>query len=366
MNGAGDDADGDGTDTRTDRGGSEERDESGGFEFGPDQEPVQDEEQPRSEGASDADSERRIRVDLPDSDETDGTETPTGQPGPPGGSGPPEPGPDPRPNAARNWSLLLFGLALVSLATAAVTVSVHDSTTAAAGATVLALAFAVLGIVSLSVTPRLATLLDAAWLEHRRYTWFATGLFAFGIAIGVVLLFAGVNLLELIVELLDEGLFPELEDEDFELTATFFITHNTQPFLMSIAGALTLGVFTAIIMVFNGLIVGNLSAAMGGTIGLDYVVIGLAPHGIFELAALFIASGVGFRFVYRFGERVVGRREAFLTKPYIYRTLALVAFAWLLLVLAAFVEAYITPELLEMLFAERLAELEQEAQTPSP
>lgn len=325
-------------------------DPAGDFEFGPEREPIDD----SSAGpgtATDADTvrrseETRIKVDLRD-DDPEGSEPPTSDPGfDPSGSGP-----DPGPDAVRNWSLLAVALAVASFATGAFTFAAHDDLAPVAGVAGLGVAFAILGALPRFGRSTLLEGLSAGWLEHRRYVRFSIALFAFGTVVGVVLLFAGVNLLDLIAEMLEEGLFPELEDEQFQLTATFFIRNNSQPFLLSIVGALSLGLLTAFLMVFNGVIVGNVAAAVGGELGVGYILTGIAPHGIFELPALFIAAGVGFRLLYRFGERVSGSRDAFVTKPYLYRTLAFAVFGWLLLVLAAFVEAYVTPELLELLFA---------------
>ncbi|WP_343161660.1 stage II sporulation protein M [Natrialba sp. INN-245] len=355
MNGAGDDTDGD------------EREAGGRGGFDDDRSEAEtewDTEHATRDG--ERDERRRITVDLADSN-ADTDAEPTSSP-PPSTPDPddrdPDSGPDPGPNAVRNWAVLLLGLAVVSFVTAAVTVSTGDDVLPVIGAIVVGVTFAAIAVVSVQRAPWLLEWLDAAWIEHRRYVWFSTGLFAFGIVLGFLLLLAGVNLFELVLELLEEELFPELEDEEFELTASFFIVNNSQPFLLSIVGALSVGVLTAAIMLFNGIIVGNVVGALVGETGIDYVIVGLVPHGVFELAALFIAAGVGFRLLYRFAERIIGYRDAFLTKPYLLRTTALVVFAWLMLVLAAFVEAYITPELLEMLFAERLEGLEDDAQTP--
>ncbi|OAQ52990.1 hypothetical protein HTG_09170 [Natrinema mahii] len=202
--------------------------------------------------------------------------------------------------------------------------------------------------------PPRAALADA-WDEHSRFVGFAAGLFAVGVVVGALLLAAGYNLLEIIADLLGQGLFPE-EIADFsglEL-ARFLLVNNTQAFLLSIVGALSLGLLTAWAMVFNGIIVGNVGAAIAGEVGLGFIIVGLLPHGIFELPALFIAAGVGFRLLYRVGQRLRGSRDAIFTKRYLYRTGLLVLAGWLLLVVAAFVEAFVTPALLEALFAERL------------
>ena len=195
-----------------------------------------------------------------------------------------------------------------------------------------------------------STALREALREHQAHVGLAVGLFAAGVVLGAVLYLAGVNLIELFIELLEDELLADIEEGDIELTPQFFIVHNTQPFLLAIGGALTVGILTAWIMVFNGVIVGNISAFMTDEIGPDYVFVGLAPHGIFELPALFLAAAVGFRIVHRFGQRVLGSRDAFVTRRYLYRTAILVVAAWLLLVVAAFVEAWVTPVLLESLF----------------
>ncbi|PCR91844.1 stage II sporulation protein M [Natrinema ejinorense] len=201
--------------------------------------------------------------------------------------------------------------------------------------------------------PPHAALADA-WSEHRRYVGFAAGLFAFGIVIGVVLMLAGYNLLEIIQELVGEPLFPDISGQSRLELAQFLLVNNTRAFLLSILGVVTLGLLTVWAMVFNGVIVGNIGAFITRDVGLDYILVGLLPHGIFELPALFIAAGVGFRLLYRFGQRIRGSRNAVFTKPYLYRTGILVLVGWLLLVVAAFVEAFVTPALLEALFAERL------------
>lgn len=202
-----------------------------------------------------------------------------------------------------------------------------------------------------------------AWSEHRRYVGFAAALFGFGVAIGALLALAGYNLLELLVELVGEDPFPDAEETD--LTARFFIANNSLPFVLSIVGAVTLGVYTAWIMVFNGILVGNVGVAVGQAVGFDYILVGLLPHGVFELPALFVAAGVGFRLLHRFAQRVRGTREAFLTKPYLYRTGLFVLVGWLALAVAAVVEAHVTGALLEALFGERLEALEGAANESS-
>ncbi|OVE83611.1 stage II sporulation protein M [Natronolimnobius baerhuensis] len=358
MNGAGN-GDDTGGDERDDRGRS---DDAGGFEFGPDQQPP-DEQSRAGDTTGQSAEERedrsdRIRMDLEDRSDTDVS----GPPGRDPEQTAPEPGPDPGPNAIRNWTAMFATLAAVSFATTLfilVTLEGDRALEPALGSAVLGVVFAALAALPQTGNNDLIRRLSRGWAENRRAVWFATGLFAFGTLIGVALLAAGFDLLEMVAELIEEfeeELFPEADEEtgELELTATFFIVNNTQAFLMAIAGALTVGLLTAFVMIFNGVILGNIGASAANEIGIDFIIIGIAPHGIFELPAIFIAGGVGFQIVYRFGQRLVGSREQFFTKPYVARTVAFVLFAWLLLVLAAFVEAYVTPALLEALFEAQL------------
>lgn len=263
-----------------------------------------------------------------------------------------------RSSPERNWVALTLALALVSFVTAAVIAGAHGAAVAATGAVVLGLVFGLVALVSTVAGPVLVEELAAAWAEHRRYVWFSTGLFAFGVVLGAALVAAGVDLAEFFFELIvEEFEDEELDDGEFELTASLFIGQNTPPFLASIFGAVTLGILTAFIMVFNGVIVGNIATVIGLDVGFGPIVALLVPHGIFELSALFVAAGVGFRLLHRGIQRVTGARRALFTGAYLRRTGLLVVFAWFLLVLAAFVEAYVTIVVAELIFPDRLGEM---------
>ncbi|WP_263021067.1 stage II sporulation protein M [Natronobiforma cellulositropha] len=248
----------------------------------------------------------------------------------------------------RAWPPFALVLAVVAVSSGVVGWYTADSAAVALGATVTAAALVAVGV-------RAPGALAAAWREHRPYVGFATGLFAAGAVFGVLLFLAGVDLVDVFLELLEEEFGPLEEGEPgdelaLEVTAGFFIAQNTPPFLLSIFGAVTVGVLTLVIMVINGILVGNVVVSVGGDVGFAIVIASIVPHGIFELPALFVAAGVGFRLLHRFVQRVTGAREAFVTKSSLYRTGVFVCFAWLVLVLAAFVEAYVTLWLVDLLF----------------
>ncbi|UTF54030.1 stage II sporulation protein M [Natronosalvus rutilus] len=256
--------------------------------------------------------------------------------------------------------VLVLALAGLSLLTALYLLVTESSIRPAAGASLLAVGFAAFAAIDRLSRRRVLAALEAGWREHRPYVGFAAATFAIGILLGVLLYALGVDLLEFVLEALGEELVgdeelepggePGTESSSIELTAGLFVVNNSGPFVLAILGAVSLGAFTLLIMVFNGVLIGNLGAGIGGLIGYGEFVALLVPHGVFELTALFIAAGIGFRLVHRFGQRLRGNRDSFLTKRYLYRTGLLACFGWLLLVLAAFVEAYLTIAIVEALF----------------
>ena len=71
---------------------------------------------------------------------------------------------------------------------------------------------------------------------------------------------------------------------------------------------------------------------------------GLIPHGIFEFPAIFISLAIGFKTCHLLTQYITGKTNAFHSKEYMMNVLRVYVFIVLpLLVVAAIVEAYITP-----------------------
>lgn len=122
-----------------------------------------------------------------------------------------------------------------------------------------------------------------------------------------------------------------------------FLNIATNNWLVSVAvsyGGLAFGVPTAANLLFNGVVVGAVSG-----IGYDPVVVAalIAPHGILEVPALAVAGALGFRLAAVGWRRARGRIDDVAVAEEIrlaYRVLVGLAFVF---VVAAFVEAFVTP-----------------------
>lgn len=190
-----------------------------------------------------------------------------------------------------------------------------------------------------------------AWAEHRTYVLFAAGLLVVGMLVGIAMAAADVDLLDLLVDLgAIESSDPEALYGDVEFTTSWFLVNNTVAFLFMVFGAASLGLLTALGLLFNGVLIGWVGAVSAGQDGVGYVLVLLVPHGVFELPALAVAAGVGFRLVHLAVNYVRGVRDRFLYGAELRRTLTLLVVAWIALAVAAVIEVHVTPAIADAIF----------------
>lgn len=190
---------------------------------------------------------------------------------------------------------------------------------------------------------RLRADLGLAWAEHRGHVLAATALFAVGLAAGLAMAAAGVDLLALLGLENLEDLLPA----DAELTVEFIFRNNSRVYAIVLGGALTLGLATVLALGVNGLVIGWVAGWIAGDVGVLPVLVLLVPHGIFELPAFWIAGGIAFRLVHCGVAALLDRRDRFLTRGEAWRTLLLAAVGWVLVGVAAVVEVHVTPAIAE-------------------
>lgn len=125
-------------------------------------------------------------------------------------------------------------------------------------------------------------------------------------------------------------------------TATELFAHNATLALLAAAGAVTFGIYTAWTLAYNGFALGGVVADATGTHGPVQTVLVLAPHGIVELPAIWLAGAIAFRWTHVLWAVANGRSRAVSVPRVALRSLAAVGLVLLSLALAAVVEAYVT------------------------
>jgi len=142
-----------------------------------------------------------------------------------------------------------------------------------------------------------------------------------------------------IVERLFAGFGFAREFTPFQLFVFIFLNNASKAFFVVLTGFF-FGIIPIFFVFTNANLIGIVIAVFGAREGFLRVVLSLLPHGIFEIPAVLIASGYGlwlgvkFYRKIRFGEPF---KEAFLFSMKKYFTVV-----FPLLLLAAFIEAYIT------------------------
>jgi uncharacterized membrane protein SpoIIM required for sporulation len=116
-----------------------------------------------------------------------------------------------------------------------------------------------------------------------------------------------------ILEFIEELLRKTAEMSQGELMSFIFLNNLQSSFFGMIFG-IALGIFSAITSVSNGYLLGFVSSRAAYEEGI-FVLWRLFPHGIFELPALFISTGLGlklgFPFIYRYFKYYWKRKNIF-------------------------------------------------------
>ncbi|ASJ09026.1 hypothetical protein A3L11_07205 [Thermococcus siculi] len=144
------------------------------------------------------------------------------------------------------------------------------------------------------------------------------------------------------VEKLIEQIGP-ISDSSFENFVKIF-TNNSMVALMMFVSGLFFGLGPWFIMAFNGLMVGLVVLAVHrmGDVPIGQIILGLIPHGVIEIPAIAIAGVAG---IVWYRELVRGEGEAAERfKRGAVNGLKLYLLSVVLLLVAALIEAYVTPK----------------------
>ena len=129
------------------------------------------------------------------------------------------------------------------------------------------------------------------------------------------------------------------------LTIPFLLAKNSLTAAMAFFLGPILLIVPTVILLLNGFMVGMIGAALSDQFSVIYALQVLAPHGIFEIPALVIASAGGIRLgvaTLRKLSSKMRHREYSLSAEF-KRTWRLLVISVILLLIAAVMETYVTP-----------------------
>lgn len=125
-----------------------------------------------------------------------------------------------------------------------------------------------------------------------------------------------------------------------------FANNAVKSFAMAMLGTF-FGVIPVLFIAVNGLLIGIMSSVVIANKGIKFLFVGTAPHGILEIPAFLIAGAYGMRLGRKY-YRSLRRGDPF--KPTFFRTMReMTRIVLPLLVVASFIETFITTALLRVL-----------------
>lgn len=124
----------------------------------------------------------------------------------------------------------------------------------------------------------------------------------------------------------------------------YIFARNSIVTTLNVALGPLLGLFPIITIFFNGFLIGGVGVAIMEEKGLEYVILGLAPHGIVEIPAFIYSAVLGFKLA----KQVIsqGFRGGGVSRIYIESLKLYIRRVIPLLIIAAFIESFITTYLL--------------------
>lgn len=183
------------------------------------------------------------------------------------------------------------------------------------------------------MTGALATRIRAFARRWLPYWLAAAGLFLATAAIGGAV---GAERQSFVVPIRSRG------DPVADVDAVALFARNTRVGLFLVGGAVLFGLPTVVVLAWNGFVFGAAMADATGTLGPLRAVLLVAPHGVVELPALWLAAAVGLRWIHLLWRLASGTEFATGVPQAVVDSLAAGLLAVGLLAVAAVVEAFVT------------------------
>lgn len=141
-----------------------------------------------------------------------------------------------------------------------------------------------------------------------------------------------------------EGLSPMFPDE---ITFGFIALNNLRVLAILTLGFVSFGAISGAVLLFNGFIIGLVVAGAAADGGLIEPVALILPHGWLELGAFFLVAGTTFRVTHRLVNYLRGVDEGVITRQELFEIAVLFLVAAVAIVLAAWIEVYLTEPIAE-------------------
>ena len=180
----------------------------------------------------------------------------------------------------------------------------------------------------------------------RGYIKFSVRIFMLSLIVGAYIAIYHSVETQAVVNWAAEALSSGMELSRFELFL-FIFRNNTTALFYSLIESVVFGISSIMMIVANGVIVGVFMILVTQKISFIYFILGIAPHGIFEIPAAIITASMGMRIGSTVIAKLTKKNVSIIKEIYD----ALKCYFMLivpLLFVAALIEAFVTPVILSL------------------
>jgi stage II sporulation protein M len=181
-----------------------------------------------------------------------------------------------------------------------------------------------------------------------RGTLFATVLFALAMGAGILIVRQDPAIgQQLLASFRDQVAGEILSDAPWMLFLKIFLNNLVACLALFLGGA-TFGLVPLFVIASNGFVIGGIIETVRGEKGIGFLLAGLLPHGVVEIPAVLVSAGLGFLLAEALGRELL-RGEGDTAGEALGYGRLFVRYVVPFVALAAAVEAFITPQIIQLL-----------------
>jgi stage II sporulation protein M len=171
-------------------------------------------------------------------------------------------------------------------------------------------------------------------------------IFVVSLVMGVAVTMLDPSIGQNFLSLFKDAVVGEIMGDPAPLLFAKLFLNNLQACLLLFLGGATFGVLSLFILSTNGLIIGSIVELVREERGISFVLAAIVPHGIFEIPSFILSGALGFLLAKSLYDEWRGTSDA--AREAAHYGIKFVMYVVPLVLLAAFVEAFITPEIIRL------------------
>lgn len=175
----------------------------------------------------------------------------------------------------------------------------------------------------------------------------AAVIFAIALGMGFVLVSVNEAVGGQLMDFLRNEIFTGVNDSNPPTLLAKIFLNNIEACLLLFLGGASLGLLTLLIISINGMVIGGVIALVREERGLLFMAAAILPHGIFEIPAFILSGALGLSLARALWDEMM--REGDVAEAAKILGFTFVRLILPLVVIAAFVEAFITPYIITLI-----------------